>query len=130
MQPAQIFVEILLQAPRNRFAIPGDSFLGIPPCFPRLGFTLIFRSQGTTFSPVGGLLLFSFLGELHIFLVVVIKRGGLCFTMVQIDIFDSIPFNTGLVLFRLLHNTNHESIWDFHHISGNVFFTNSNSYFP
>ena len=48
------------------FAIPGDSFSGIPPCFPPLGFTLIVRSQGTTFSPVGGLLFFYFLGELHV----------------------------------------------------------------
>ena len=31
----------------------------------RWGFTLIFRLQGTQFSPVGGLLFFSFLGELH-----------------------------------------------------------------
>ena len=48
-----------------RFAIPGDFFLGIPSCFPLLGFNLIVRSRGTTFSTVGGLLLFSFLGELH-----------------------------------------------------------------
>ena len=47
------------------FAIPGDSFSGIPPFFPLLGFTLIIRLRGTTFSPVGGLLLFSFLGKLH-----------------------------------------------------------------
>ena len=47
------------------FAIPRDSFSGIPPYFPLLGFTLIIRSRGTTFSPVGGLLLFFFLGELH-----------------------------------------------------------------
>ena len=33
--------------------------------FPRWGFTLIVRLQGTQFSPVGGLLFFSFLGELH-----------------------------------------------------------------
>ena len=47
------------------FAIPGDSFLGIPPYFPLLGFTLLIHSCGTTFSPVGVLLFFSFLGELH-----------------------------------------------------------------
>ena len=47
------------------FAIRGDSFSRIPPCFPPLGFTLIVRLQGTHFSPVGGLLFFSFLGELH-----------------------------------------------------------------
>ena len=47
------------------FAIPGDSFPGIPPCFPPLWFILIFRSRGTTFTPVGGLLFFSFLAELH-----------------------------------------------------------------
>ena len=51
-----------------RFASPGDSFSGIPLCFPPLGFTLLIRSQGTTFSPVGGLIFFSFLVELHIFL--------------------------------------------------------------
>ena len=48
------------------FAIPGDSFSRIPPCFPPLGFTLVVRSLGTPFSPVGGLLFFYFLGELHI----------------------------------------------------------------
>ena len=48
------------------FAIPWDSFSGIPPCFPPLGFTLIFRSRGTTFFPVGGFLFFSFLGEPHL----------------------------------------------------------------
>ena len=48
------------------FAIPVDSFAGIPPCFPPLGFTLLIRLRGTTFSPVGGLLFFSFIGELHI----------------------------------------------------------------
>ena len=37
------------------FAIPGDSFLGILPCFPLLGFTLIIRSWGTTFPPMGGM---------------------------------------------------------------------------
>ena len=47
------------------FAIPGDSFSRIPPCFPLLGFTLIIHLRGTTFSPVGGLLFFSFLGELQ-----------------------------------------------------------------
>ena len=47
------------------FAIPGYSFLGIPHCFPLLGFTLIVHSRGTTFSPVGGFLFLSFLGELH-----------------------------------------------------------------
>ena len=48
------------------FAIPRDSFSRIPPCFPPLGFTLVVRSLGTPFSPVGGLLFFYFLGELHI----------------------------------------------------------------
>ena len=43
--------------------IPSRGFLLV---FPRWGFTLIVRSQGTQFPPVGGLLLFSFLGELHI----------------------------------------------------------------
>ena len=33
--------------------------------FPRWGFTLIVRSQGTHFFSVGGSLFFSFLGELH-----------------------------------------------------------------
>ena len=47
------------------FAIPRDSFSGITPWFPPLGFTLLVCSWGTTFSPVGGLLVFSFLGELH-----------------------------------------------------------------
>ena len=49
-----------LQSPE----IPSREFLLSPP----LGFTLIIRSQGTTFSPVGDFLLFSFLGELHVFL--------------------------------------------------------------
>ena len=49
------------------FAIPGDSFSGIPPCSPPLGLTLIVRSQGTKFPPVGGLLFFYSLGELHVF---------------------------------------------------------------
>ena len=31
------------------FAIPGGFFLGIPPCFPPLGFTVIICSWGTTF---------------------------------------------------------------------------------
>ena len=44
---------------------PRRFLLGIPPCFPPLGFTLIVNSLGTPFSPVGGLLLFSFLRELH-----------------------------------------------------------------
>ena len=35
------------------FAIPGDSFSGIPPCFPPFGFTLLICSCGTTFSPLG-----------------------------------------------------------------------------
>ena len=47
------------------FSIPVYSFSGIPPCFPPLGFTLNIRSCGTTFSPVRGLLLFSFLGGIH-----------------------------------------------------------------
>ena len=42
--------------------IPSQGFLLV---FPRWGFTLIVRSQGTQFSPVEGLLFFSFLGELH-----------------------------------------------------------------
>ena len=32
---------------------------------PRWGFTLIVRLQGTQFFPVGGLLFYSFLGEIH-----------------------------------------------------------------
>ena len=59
------FVWRLLGSPLG-FAIPGDSFSGISPCFPLLGFTLLICSWGTTFSPVGGLLFFSFLGELYI----------------------------------------------------------------
>ena len=47
------------------FAISGYSLSGIPPCFPSLGFTLIICSCGTTYFPVGYLLEFSFLGELH-----------------------------------------------------------------
>ena len=47
------------------FAIPRDSLSGIPQFFPPLGFDLIIRSCGTTFSPVGGLLFLSILGELH-----------------------------------------------------------------
>ena len=47
------------------FAIPGDSLSGITPCFLLLGFTLLICSGGTTFSPIGGLLFFSFLGGLH-----------------------------------------------------------------
>ena len=42
--------------------IPSRGFLLV---FPRWGFTLIFCLQGTQFPPVGGLLFFSFLGELH-----------------------------------------------------------------
>ena len=42
--------------------IPSLGFLLVSP---RWGFTLIFCSQGTQFSPVGGLLFVSFLGELH-----------------------------------------------------------------
>ena len=45
------------------FAIPRDSFSGIPLSFPPLGFHLLIHLWGTTFSPVGGLLLFSFLGK-------------------------------------------------------------------
>ena len=45
--------------------IPGDSLLGIPICFPPLGFTLLICSCGTTYFPVRYLLYFSFLGELH-----------------------------------------------------------------
>ena len=51
------------------FAIPRDSFSGIPPFFPPLGFTLLICLWGHTFSPVGGLLFFSFLGGLHHFSV-------------------------------------------------------------
>ena len=47
------------------FAIPGDFFSGIPPCFPLLGFTLIVLFARNSVSPVGGLLFFSFFGELH-----------------------------------------------------------------
>ena len=43
--------------------IPSQGFLLF---FPRWGYTLIVRLQGTKFSPVGGLLFFSFLGELHV----------------------------------------------------------------
>ena len=36
------------------FAIPGDSFFGIPPCFPLLGFTLIFLfARNSVFSRRG-----------------------------------------------------------------------------
>ena len=48
------------------FAIPGDSFLVNPPCFPPLGFTLFFCLRVTLFSPVGDLLFLYFLGELHV----------------------------------------------------------------
>ena len=47
------------------FAIPVDSFSGTPPWFPPLGFSLLIRSCGTTYFPVGDLLYFYFLGELH-----------------------------------------------------------------
>ena len=47
------------------FGIPGDSFSGIPLCFTQLGFIMLIRSWGTTYFPVGILLCFSFLGELH-----------------------------------------------------------------
>ena len=43
--------------------IPSREFLLVSPSW---GFTLIVRSQGNQFSLVGGLLFFSFLGELHI----------------------------------------------------------------
>ena len=42
--------------------IPSRVFLLV---FPRMGFTLIVSSQGTKFPPVGGLLFFSFIWELH-----------------------------------------------------------------
>ena len=42
--------------------IPSRVFLLVFPCWV---FNLIVLSQGTQFYPVGGLLLFSFLGELH-----------------------------------------------------------------
>ena len=47
------------------FAIPGDSVSWIPPYYPPLWFTLLICSWGATFSPVGVLLFFSFLGELQ-----------------------------------------------------------------
>ena len=47
------------------FAILVDSSLVTPPWFPPLRFTLIIYLWITTFPPVGGLLFFSFLGELH-----------------------------------------------------------------
>ena len=47
------------------FAIPRDSFSGIPPCFPLLSFTLIVLFARNSVFPVGGSLFFSFLGELH-----------------------------------------------------------------
>ena len=47
------------------FGIPGDSFSGIPLCFSLLGFTMLIRSWGTTYFPVGVLLCLYFLGELH-----------------------------------------------------------------
>ena len=49
------------------FAITGYSLTRIPPCFPLLGVTLLICSCEIVFSPVGGLLLFSFLGGLHVF---------------------------------------------------------------
>ena len=52
-------IAFVIRDPR-RFLL-GDSSLFSP----RWGFTLIVRLQGTQFSPVGGLLFFSFLGELH-----------------------------------------------------------------
>ena len=47
------------------FTIPRYSFSGIPPCFPPLRFTLLICPCGTTYFPVGDLLYFSFIGELH-----------------------------------------------------------------
>ena len=47
------------------FLIPGDSFLGIPHCFPPFGFNLIIPSCGTKYFPVENLLYFSFIGELN-----------------------------------------------------------------
>ena len=47
------------------FVIPGDSFSGIPPCFPLMGFTLLICLRGITWSPIEGLLFFYFLGELN-----------------------------------------------------------------
>ena len=41
---------------------PSKGFLLV---FPMLGFTLLIRSLGTTFSHVGGILFFSFLGEIN-----------------------------------------------------------------
>ena len=47
------------------FAILVDSLLWIPLSFSLLGFTMIFCSWGTTYFPVGVLLYFYFLGEIH-----------------------------------------------------------------
>ena len=47
------------------FGITGYSFSGISLCFPLLGFTILVCSWVTTYFPVGVLLCFSFLGELH-----------------------------------------------------------------
>ena len=44
---------------------PRRFLLGIPPCFPPLGFTLIVLFARNSVFPVGGLLFFSFLGGLH-----------------------------------------------------------------
>ena len=48
------------------FLTPGDSFLGIPPCFPLLGFTQLICSCGTTFPPLGVYYSSPFLGN-HIY---------------------------------------------------------------
>ena len=47
------------------FGIPRDSLSGISLCFPLLGFNMLIRLWGTTYFPVGVLLCFSFIGELH-----------------------------------------------------------------
>ena len=48
-----------------RFGIPGDSFSVIPLCFPPLGFNMLISLWGTAYFPVGILLCFSFIEELH-----------------------------------------------------------------
>ena len=45
------------------FAIPGDSFSGLPPCFPLLGFTLLISSWGTIFPLLGFYYYYTFLGN-------------------------------------------------------------------
>ena len=45
------------------FAIPGDSFSEIPPCFPPSGFILLICSWGTTFTLLGVYYYSPFLGN-------------------------------------------------------------------